>query len=400
MDTRRDMLKSAIGLGAGFLIGAARAAAQVAGDWTPQVPGGWRVGTTGAGPDLRRMILINTMGGYGNPNPVQGPPLARDRITARDIADVKLSGLTAAVAYVGGETSDGRAPQPIEVPVAEIARWDARVRNPANNLLKVFTTADIRRAKREGKLGLIYAFQGFDFIGDKAERADIFVDLGVRSIQFTLNSRNQFGGGSLDPANSPMTPFAREVMERLEQQRVIVDLSHSGERLCMDMVAASKRPLSINHTSCSAVAATPRGKTDAELRAIAAKGGYVGIVFMPFVTVDRPFGAVDVVDHIAHAIKVCGEDHVGIGTDNTTTGVDDMPGYMRGYAQVIAARRAAGVSAAGEDPNIPRYGHDLNGPQQYQRVAEAMRQRGLGWNVVEKVMGKNYLTFAEEVWGA
>lgn len=397
MNTRREMLMmTAAGA---TMLGTGIAGAQTAGDgWVSPRAGGWKPGTTGAGPELRRMIVINTMGGLGNPNK-RATPLHPTQADPREIADAQLSGLTIAVDYVGGPVGDERQETAFDVPIRAIARKDALCSNPANKLLKVYTAADMLRAKREQKIGVVYAMQGFSAIGDKADRADIFLDLGVRSVQFTLNARNQFGGGCLDPAETPMTPFCREVMERLQARRTIVDFSHSGRKLCLDGVRATKLPVSINHTACAALAPNPRNKPDDELRAVADTGGYVGIVFMPFLTLTRPFGSVDVADHIAHAINVCGEDHVGIGTDNTTTAVDDMAAYMQPYRTLILSRRRNGVSAPGEDPDIPRYGYDMNGPQQYEVLVQALRARGIDWRVIEKVVGANYLRFARDVWG-
>ena len=90
------------------------------------------------------------------------------------------------------------------------------------------------------------------------------------------------------PQNRGLTPFGREVVERLNANRVMVDLSHSGERTCLDAIAASRQPISINHTGCRALCDLPRNKTDAELRGVAEKGGFVGIYFMPFLNIIRP----------------------------------------------------------------------------------------------------------------
>ena len=107
----------------------------------------------------------------------------------------------------------------------------------------------------------------------------------------------------------------------------MVDLSHSGGQTCLDAARASRQPISINHTGCRALVDLPRNKTDEELRLVAERGGFVGIYFMPFLNPAGIATAADVVAHIEHAVNVCGEDHVGIGTDGGTTGIDDLAGY-------------------------------------------------------------------------
>src|SRR3546814_9557842 len=84
------------------------------------------------------------------------------------------------------------------------------------------------------------------------------------------------------PQNRGLSPFGREVIERLNANHIMVDLSHSGERTCLEAAAHSSRPISINHTGCRALVDLPRNKTDEELRLVASKGGFVGIYFMPF----------------------------------------------------------------------------------------------------------------------
>ena len=122
----------------------------------------------------------------------------------------------------------------------------------------------------------------------------------------------------------------------------MVDLSHSGQQTCLDAARASRQPISINHTGCRALVDLPRNKTDEELRLVAESGGFVGIYFMPFLNRGQRRTAADVVAHIDHAVNVCGEDHVGIGTDGGTTGIDDMAAYRAHMRAEVAQRRAAG----------------------------------------------------------
>ncbi|MHC1478704.1 membrane dipeptidase [Frateuria aurantia] len=97
-------------------------------------------------------------------------------------------------------------------------------------VLKVRASADIRRARAEGKIGLIYGFQNAAIPGRDATRVDIFDDLGVRIIQLTCNPANALGDGSTAPLNRGLTPFGREVVARLHARRVMLDLSHRGPR--------------------------------------------------------------------------------------------------------------------------------------------------------------------------
>ena len=119
---------------------------------------------------------------------------------------------------------------------------------------------------------MIYGFQNAAMVGTKPERVDIFANLGVRVIQLTYNPANALGDGSMAPENRGLTPLGHAVVERLNANRVMVDLSHSGQKTCLDAARASKQPISINHTGCRALNDVPRNKTDEELRLVATQG--------------------------------------------------------------------------------------------------------------------------------
>jgi membrane dipeptidase len=340
-------------------------------------------------------IIVNALGGLGDPN--LGSNALVPELTPRVLAEAHASGLTAVnitLGYVSGPDD------PFEASVRDIAATDALVRGHAGDVMKILTAADIRRAKAERKIGLIYGFQNGAMMGKDAKRVDIFADLGVRVFQLTYNPANQLGDGSMAKENRGLTPFGREVVARLNACRVMVDLSHSGEQTCLEAARVSTAPISINHTGCRAVTDLPRNKTDAELRLVAEKGGFVGIYFMPFLNASGHAHADDVVAHIDHAVKVCGEDHVGIGTDGSVTQIDDLQAYQAELAKEIAQRRAAGISAAGERPDTYPFVVDLRGPQQFHRLAQLLAQKGYSSGRIEKILGLNFLRYAQTVWGS
>lgn len=340
-------------------------------------------------------IIVNALGGLADPN--QDSDSLVPNLSPRVLAEAHASGLTAVnvtLGYVSGHDD------PFEASVRDIAATDALVREHAGDVLKVLTAADIRSARAEKKIGLIYGFQNGAMMGKDAKRVDIFANLGVRVFQLTYNPANQLGDGSMAQENRGLTPFGREVVERLNACRVMVDLSHSGEHTCLEAARVSRAPISINHTGCRAVTDLPRNKTDAELRLVAEKGGFVGIYFMPFLNTSGHARAEDVVAHIDHAVNVCGEDHVGIGTDGTVSQIDDLQVYQAQLAREIAQRQAAGISAAGERPDTYPFVVDLRGPGQFRELAQRLAQKGYSSGRIEKILGLNFLSFAQTVWGS
>ena len=350
-----------------------------------------------------RRLIVNALGGLENPNLAIGRPsgdaadTAHPDVDARSIAEALASGLTAVnitLGYVSGPSD------PYEYTVQTIGVWDRILREHPHALMKVDRAADILRARDQGLVGVIYGFQNAVQVGDRLNRIDTFGDLGVRVVQLTYNPANTIGDGSMAPLNRGLTPFGRQVVERLNANRIIVDLSHSGEATCLDAIAASRQPISINHTGCRALADLPRNKTDAELRGVAEMGGFVGVYFMPFLTLSGHAAAEDVVAHIEHAVNVCGEDHVGIGTDGDVTGIDDLGAYQSHLAQEVADRAKAGIGAKGERSDTYPFVADLTGVDQFDKLARLLRRRGHSSARIDKVLGRNFLAYAREVWGA
>ena len=342
------------------------------------------------------LTVINALGGLLDANDAVEHP--RPQLTPRIIADARASGMTAVNWTIGSVASQTK--EPFQDSIADIGMFDVLIRQHARDVLKVTTVADIARAKAERKIGIIYGFQNAAQMGNDASRADIFADLGVRVVQLTYNVANQLGDGSMAPEGRGLTKFGHEVVERLNANRVMVDLSHSGRQICLDAARASKQPISINHTGCRALTDLPRNKTDEELRLVAEKGGFVGIYFMPFLNLSGHPTAADVVAHIEHALAVCGEDHVGIGTDGGTTPIDDLEAYKAALAKEHDERVAKGIAAAGERADTHPFVDDLRGPDQFRKLYRLLAARGHKPARLEKILGQNFVRYARDIWGA
>jgi membrane dipeptidase len=350
-------------------------------------------------------LIINALGELDNPNAEHSAEAAGQlnqsseelSVDQRTLADAHASGLTAVNITLGYTMGDM---PPFEHTMHEIEVWDAIVAGNAADLIKVRTVADIYQARRSGKIGIIYGFQNAVAIGDDLARVETFGQLGVRVIQLTYNQANHIGDGSMAVQNRGLTAFGRQVVECLNNSAIMVDLSHSGERTCLEAAQISRQPVSINHTGCRALADLPRNKTDEELRLVASRGGFVGIYFMPFLNISGHARAADVVEHIDHAVNVCGEDHVGIGTDGSVTSVDDLEAYRATLAEHVARRQAAGVSAAGERADTLPFVIDLRGVNQFYELIRLLELRGYRQGRIEKILGTNFADYATRVWAA
>src|SRR5262249_23097104 len=134
----------------------------------------------------------------------------------------------------------------------------------------------------------------------------------------------------------------------------------------------------------------PRNVFDTELKALADKGGVVGIYFMPFLAPSGPATREDLIRHIEHAVDVCGEDHVGLGTDGTVSGVEINDAYRKYLREEFEARTAQGLAAPGEGPDAYELITDYNEPRRFLRLADDLAARGWPDSRIDKLLGHNF----------
>lgn len=313
-------------------------------------------------------------------------------LTPRAIADARASGLTACNVTVGV----GGAPW--DDVIRRFAWCEREFEAHPDAFLKITREAHLREAKAQGKMGIIYCVQGLSFIGEDLDRLDTLHGLGLRIGQLTYNLRAVTGDGCLEPGNAGLSRFGRMVIERVEKLRMVLDLSHGGRQTIAEAVAVAKQPL-ITHTGCAAINEHPRNVPDDVLRAVAQKGGVVGIYFMPFLRSSGQPQVDDVLRHIEHAVNVAGEDHVGIGSDGTIGAITIDDAYRKAHAEFVARRRKLGIAAPGEAEDVFNFVPELNEPRRMERLAELLARRGFTERRVLKILGGNFARAFGEVWG-
>jgi membrane dipeptidase len=318
----------------------------------------------------------------------------RPPLDGAELADVRASGLTALNLTVG---SVGRYANAFEDTARSIAWWEREIAAHPDALLKVTHGAQIEQARRSGRLGIVFGFQDTTMYGENLDRFDVFHDYGVRIVQLTYNRRNLVGDGCLEPGNAGLSRFGRDLVARMNERGVLVDLSHCGQRTTREGIEASTQPVAITHAGCAALADMPRNKRDDELRLLAERGGVVGIYFMPYLRTQGQVMAEDIVRHIAHAVDVCGEDHVGIGSDGAISAVDVTAEYRKAFADEITERQRRGISAPGERADSFTFAPDLNTAARFDKLAALLSQRGFSDARVEKVLGGNFARLFREV---
>jgi len=344
-------------------------------------------------PGYDRAIVIDNL---ATPGPFNVPNMFAKPWTDAMVANARASGITAVNVTISGSGRTG--PEVYESTVKAVAFVERELAAHPDAFLQVRTIADIRRAKESKRLGLIAGFQDATMLESDLSRVDQFYDLGIRIIQLTYNVRNLLGDGCLEPGNAGLSSFGRAVVARMNQIGILVDLSHCGRRTTTDAIATSTKPVAVTHSGCAALNDVPRNKTDEQLKLLADKGGVVGIYTMPFLrSAGQPMIG-DFLAHVEHAIQICGEDHVGVGSDNSITPLELTAEFRAEHAGFVRERRRLGIGAPGEDENVFNYVPELNSPRRMELIADALAARGHSSARIEKVLGANWLRLFGEVW--
>nr|WP_291692955.1 dipeptidase [Bradyrhizobium sp.] len=273
-----------------------------------------------------------------------------------------------------------------------VMRWKQWIRDNADLITQVYTTADIRRAKAESKTGIILGWQNLSGIQDQLGYLGLFKELGVGIMQIAYNTQNLVGTGCYEKKDGGLSDFGHEVIAEMNRLGILCDLSHVGARTSEDVILASKQPVAYSHCLPSGLKAHPRNKSDAQLKFIVDHGGFVGVtMFPPFLKKGPASRVDDFVEAIEYVIDRCGEENVGVGTDFTQgygrpffDWITHDKGYARKLTDFGEVINPEGIRTIGEWPNI----------------TATMARRGWTTARIERVIGLNWLNLLRTVWGA
>src|SRR5881628_3141281 len=234
---------------------------------------------TAPAPWYRNALVIDGLGGINDPY----SPDDQLRLSDRGWAEYRTTGLTVVrdtMLPVGNHVDSWADFQ------KSLDQYHSYFAANPDRLKLVETAADILACKREGKLGVILGTQDTAMVGPALDRLAEMKKGGIRAVQLTYNLANLSGDGSIEPRNSGITNLGRDTIRRIESEKLLLDLSHGGARTIEEAIAFAKRPLTISHTGARAITDHPRNTSDASIRAVADKGGVVGVYFMPYLAND------------------------------------------------------------------------------------------------------------------
>src|SRR6201997_76209 len=292
---------------------------------------------------------------------------------------------------------DGRimGPPAVQKALDQIDAVHENVQRYSNDLVFCRTAAEVRQAHKQGKIAALMGVEGGHMIGNDIRVLRMFGDLGVRYMTLSHFYNDEWADSSTDkPAHNGLTDFGKDIVREMNRQGIMVDISHVSDKTFYDALEVSKAPLIASHSSCRALCNHVRDMSDDMIKALAAKGGVIQINYeMSFIdqkykdASDKLSGGVvamidqlkkecgddeacmgkkmtelqqkavaegklphvsweRIVDHIDHAVKLVGADHVGLGSDFDGASMPDGMEDASKLPKITEALLAKGYSAS------------------------------------------------------
>ncbi len=301
-------------------------------------------------------------------------------------------GATAISITVGGANLEAPA-------TTKIMSWMAEQIQTRPELMLVRTVEDILTAKREGKLGIFYHFQGPSPLAYDLDRVWYYKQAGVGVMQFAYNTRNPYANGITERVDAGLSILGIKLVEACNQARMIVDVSHTAKKSALDAVRASSEPVIISHGNAIGQINNPRNVPDEVLKAIANNGGFAGVVGYPaFVSKKKRPTMDDMLDMVDYMVNLMGVEHVSFGIDYDASTHGAMP------EEKVEAQYNALVASGAWDPSAyppPPYYYPegIEMPNTLYNLTDGMLKRGYKEEDIAKIWGGNWMRVMNEVWG-
>ncbi|WP_174803011.1 membrane dipeptidase [Martelella limonii] len=276
-----------------------------------------------------------------------------------------------------------------------VIMWKHKLAENADIAMPVRTLDDIRRAKAEGKVGIIFGWQNTSPVEDRLDYFAIFKDLGVNIMQLTYNTQTLFGAGYLEEKDSGLTGFGREAVDEMGRCGILIDLSHVGVQTALDTIAYSQKPVAITHCLPRSLKDVPRNKPDEVFKACAEKGGVIGTsLFAPGLAKGNDATVADVIDAMEYTMDLVGEDHVAIGTDFNHNRPRPGPWLLwankdKGTGRTLTEFGSAKITKP----------EGIRRNDEFPNLTAEMQRRGWSDARILKILGGNWMRLFATVWG-
>ena len=283
----------------------------------------------------------------------------------------------------------------------------------SNDLVFCRTAAEVRRAHDQGKIAVLMGVEGGHMIGNDIRVLRMFGDLGVRYMTLTHFYNDEWADSSTDkPAHNGLTDFGKEIIREMNRQGIMVDISHVSDKTFYDALEVSKSPLIASHSSCRALCNHVRDMSDDMIRALAAKGGVIQINYeKSFIdqaykdAFDKATSGGGVVAMLSDAVQKCGDDtecanHARAEFEQQLTAEGKLPrvSWERIIDHIDHAVKLVGPDhvGLGSDFDGASMPDGMDDCSHLPRITEALMRKGYSDDDIRKILGGNLLRVMEE----
>jgi len=261
-------------------------------------------------------------------------------------------------------------------------RLEESVRKSGDDFVMAASGASLREAVAEGRTAIVHGLEGVGPLGYDPALLEVFVRLGARVVGLTWNERNAFASGMKQDDREGLSPLGKALVKEGDRLGVIFDVSHLNERSFWDLLDATDRPVVASHSNCRALFDHGRNLTDAQILALAERGGLISLMIQSFVLSTEIASLEDFLRHIDHAVDLAGVERVGIGYDFIHF-VDSLEVMKMDYLPPTAP----------PPENAHKTVRELPTHAELPRLTEALLKRGYSETDAGRLMGGNWFDF-------
>lgn len=293
-------------------------------------------------------------------------------------------GVNASFLAVGGD-SDVH-PQTLASTLRCLEEFFHEVEESKAKAVQVTNAKELEQGWKKNQFGCFLILEGAMPVEESADNIQILYRYGVRSIGLTHNKRNQIADGAgEDCTGGGLTCFGRQVVRRMNEQGMIVDVAHMAEAGFWSVIECTDAPIIVSHANSRHICNHKRSLTDKQLEALAKNGGVVGISFYPSFVWKKNPTINHVLDHIDHIKRIIGVEHIGIGSD-----------FIDFASEQIIGKVLSKSSMYGEYD----YPKGLENIEKIPNLTKGLEERGYNADEINKIMGQNILNLIRKVVGS
>ena len=275
--------------------------------------------------------------------------------------------------------------------LSRLAEWNQRFREHSDLIRPVRSPGDLDAARQEGRVGVLLGAQNCSPIDDEAGLVAVMRDAGLSVMQITYNNLSLLGAGCYELDDPGLSRMGREVLAEMNRVGMIADLSHSAERTSRETIEHSRRPVAVTHANPMFFHDSPRGVSEAVMRALAESGGMLGFsLYVKHLPGGPACTRETFVDMVARTADIMGTGQIGFGSDLCQGWGGETIDWMRNgrWRQVPEQERAA-LRADGW-PEQPAW---FRTPADFAGLAAALEKRGFNATEIGRIMGGNWHAF-------